>query len=180
MKCILWLGNPWIKYSKTRHNIGFVMIDDFVEKHGWSWSYNNSFGAEVATVQLWWEKIIFAKPQLYMNLSGSATQQILSYYKCYVQDLLVLHDEIDLSVWTIQYKVWWSPAGHNGLKDIILKIGSPDFHRVRIGIGRPEKDSLVSVSDYVLGHFSQEEKNLFVQKYIVVQDMIYQFIGYTW
>ena len=180
MKCIFWLGNPWNKYSTTRHNIGFVMVDMFVEKHGWSWAYNNSFGAEVATIKLWDQKIVLAKPQLYMNLSGGPTQQLLSYYKCSVQDLLVLHDEIDLSFGTIQYKIWWSPAGHNGLKDIILKTGSSDFHRVRIGIGRPEKDSPISVSDYVLGGLSQKDFQLFAEKYDSIQDIIYQFMWYTW
>jgi len=180
MKCIVWLGNPWTKYTNTRHNIGFVMLDLFVEKHDGSWSYNNSFGAEIATIQLWEEKLIFAKPQLYMNLSGWPTQQLLSYYKSCVEDLLVLHDEIDLSLGVIQYKVWWSHAWHNGLKDIILKAGSPDFHRIRIGVGRPEKDSPISVSDYVLGSLSKEDFQLFEQKYDIIQDMIYQFIWYTW
>jgi len=157
MKLIVWLGNPWKDYAKHRHTIGFVIIDDLVKQWWWSWSLKKEWASEVAECMVDGEKIILTKPLLYMNRSWWPVQHIASFYKIESKDILVIHDEIDFPVAKIALKLWGRSWWHNGLKDIIAKLATQDFWRLRIGVGRPLADSQQSVADYVLENFSKAD-----------------------
>lgn len=159
MKLIVWLGNPWSEYTKTRHNIWFVAIDFLLSNLDpkTHFSYDNKYGAELAKMKINNEEYIFCKPMTFMNKSWESVSKLTNFFKIHTKNILVFHDDIDLDTGRLQIKFWWSPAGHNWLKNIIEKIWTKDFRRVRLGIDRPinQKD----VSDYVLSNFHKEEIN---------------------
>jgi PTH1 family peptidyl-tRNA hydrolase len=159
MKLIVWLGNPGKDYAKHRHTIGFVIVDNLVQKRWGVWSLKKEWGAEIAECFVDGQKVIFSKPLLYMNRSWWPTQQIIQFYKIEPKDVLIVHDEIDFPVAKIALKLWGSSWWHNGLKDIIAKFGTQDFWRLRIGVGRPAIDSHQSVADYVLENVSYSDLN---------------------
>ncbi len=175
MKLIVWLGNPGKEYEKTRHNIGFITIDDFV-KHGnmEGWKYGKMSGDMLETV-IDDQKIIFLKPMEYMNRSWGAVGQVAKFYKIEPTDILVIHDDIDLPVGKVQLKLWWSSAGHNWLKSIIAVVDTPIFRRLRIGVDRPAHQD--SVADYVLWNFKKEEKESIESKWNDIEKYIREFIG---
>ena len=175
MKLIVWLGNPGQEYEKTRHNIWFVVLEEFLknEKLGVC-EFVNKRRWESLTVQMWSEKVIFLKPMEFMNRSGWAVSAVAKFYKIEAKDILVIHDDIDLPVGKIQLKLWGSSAGHNGLKDIIAKIGTNDFRRLRIGVDRPVNQD--DVADYVLSNFKKEEKKLIEDKMSDIEDNISEFL----
>ena len=178
MKLLVGLGNPWTQYAFTRHNAGFLMLDRWVSYHGGSFLYKNNWWAEIAEIILDGQKVVCIKPMLYMNRSGLPVQQTVNFYKLEVADILVIHDEIDLDFSKIQVKVWGGSAGHNWLKDIIAHLGTPDFVRLRIGVGHPgSKDA---VSGYVLGNFSQEESDLLTEQSEKIIDTIDAFVYGTY
>ncbi len=175
MKLIVGLGNPGLQYEKTRHNIWFVMIDTFVDinKLG-SFSYDSKYKSELLTATIDDEKVIFCKPQTYMNRSGDAVAPLAQFYKITPKDIIVIHDEIDFVTGRIALKVGWSAAGHNGLKSLIERLGSPDFARIRVGVDRPTHNAMVA--DYVLSTFKPEEKKLLEEKYSEVEKIIETFL----
>ena len=177
MKLIVWLGNPWKDYAKHRHTIGFVIVDDLVDQWWWTWSLKKERWAEVAECFVDGEKIIVAKPLLYMNRSWWPVQQIAHFYKIAAQDILIIHDEIDFPVAKIALKLWGRSWGHNGLKDIMAKLGTQDFWRLRIGIGRPDRDGYQSVSDYVLENFPKAELDALDDVYGHVMKGVEDFLG---
>ena len=145
MKLIVWLGNPWEQYKKTRHNIWFTMIDEIVNSNNlWTFSYDNKYAWETFTTLLNWRKVMFLKPMEYMNKSGWPVSKLANFYKIESKDILIIHDEIDLPVWTIKLKFWWWLAWHNGLKDISAKLWTQDFWRIRIWVDRPADSSMVA------------------------------------
>lgn len=174
MKLIVWLGNPGLKYDKTRHNIGFVMVDARAEQEWFLWKQESKYKAEVAIWEKNGEKLLLCKPQTYMNLSGEAVAPLARFYKIEVKDILVVHDEIDFVTGRLALKLGGSAAGHNGLKSIIQKFGSADFYRLRIGVDRPAMSS--QVADWVLSSFKPEERTLLEQKQGEVFDLIDQFL----
>ncbi len=199
MKLIVGLGNPWEKYMKTRHNIGFVALDYFLQGIA-EFSYDNKIGGEVASAILQThpsplpcqgggnspdkgrseegfekQKIYFLKPMEFMNRSGAAVQKLAHFYKIAPKDILVLHDEIDLPVGVVKYKFGWGLAGHNGLKDIANKLWTQDFARIRIGVDRPADKN--QVADYVLSSFKPVEREKIMDQFSVVEDLIREFIG---
>ena len=177
MKLIVGLWNPWQEYAKTRHSIGFTMLDLFVEVEKlWRWKAAKVPGCkgEMIETTLDQEKIIFLKPMEFMNRSWWAVFAIANFYKIDPDDILVIHDDIDLPVGKIQLKLWWSSAGHNGLKDIIEKIGTKDFWRIRIGIDRPVNKE--DVADYVLSNFKTEEKKIIEDKMNEIEEWINLFL----
>lgn len=175
MKLIIGLGNPWKEYETTRHNIWFIMLDRFVNNHNlWKFVYNNKYDAEVLISELNGEKVIFCKPQTFMNRSGDAVAPLANFYKIPIKDILVIHDEIDFATGRIAFKVWGSAAGHNGLKNIIEKLGTPDFARIRIGVDRPSNTAMVV--DWVLSTFKPEEKKLLEKKYDEAEKLIQDFL----
>lgn len=154
MKLIVGLGNPGSQYEDTRHNIGFMIADAFCEAADLG-GYKNKFHALVAEGVIGHEKVIVAKPQTFMNRSGLTVSELVSFYQFYPEDIIVIHDELDINFAKIKVKKGGGNAGHNGLKDISQKIGT-DYFRIRFGIGHPGDKG--KVSSYVLKKFSKEEE----------------------
>jgi len=149
-KLIVGLGNPGKEHSVNRHNIGFMILDNFVKEIG-SFESNPKFHGEVFKKG----DIQFLKPQTYMNLSGKSVSEICSFYKIAPTEVIVIQDELDIEFGKVKLSIGSGDAGHNGIKDIISKLGTKDFTRLRFGIGRPEGHQ--SVEDYVLSDFSKAE-----------------------
>ncbi|WP_411954414.1 aminoacyl-tRNA hydrolase [Alkalibacillus sp. S2W] len=155
MKCIVGLGNPGLKYKKTRHNIGFQVIDHIVEQNGWKYKKDKFKGHYV---QENWrgEKVLLLKPQTYMNLSGQSVREAVDYFNLEPSDVLVIYDDLDLPTGKIRLRQKGGHGGHNGIRDIINQLGTKEFNRLRFGIDKPEGEQ--SVVDYVLGKFSKAEQ----------------------
>ena len=156
MKVVIGLGNPGKKYEKTRHNMGFLAVDSLRKKFNLS-DEREKFQAFVSEKNIDGEKVIFFKPQTFMNLSGNAVIEIINFYKLDPKkDIIVIYDDMDLPFGDIRIREKGSSGGHNGIKSIISHIGE-EFIRIKCGIGAKEKDAIV----YVLGEFNQtEQKNL--------------------
>ena len=156
MKVVIGLGNPGKKYEKTRHNMGFLAVDSLRKKFNLS-DEREKFQAFVSEKNIDGEKVIFFKPQTFMNLSGNAIIEIINFYKLDPKkDIIVIYDDMDLSFGDIRIREKGSSGGHNGIKSIISHIGE-EFIRIKCGIGAKEKDAI----EYVLGEFNQtEQKNL--------------------
>ncbi|GHT83149.1 peptidyl-tRNA hydrolase [Actinomycetota bacterium] len=142
------LGNPGSKYAGTPHNAGFAVVEHLVEDLGTSWS--SKFGAQIATGKIRGEQIYFVKPLSFMNLSGGPLKQVAQYYKVAPEHIIVVHDDIDLEFGVIKTKIGGGNAGHNGLKSIQAAFGTPEFWRIRVGVGRDQG----SPADYVLRKFT--------------------------
>ena len=138
MKLVVGLGNPGAKYKGTRHNVGFMTMDEV--------AYQEKFG----------EKVIFMKPLTFMNLSGEAIRPLMNYFKIGIEDLLVVYDDMDLPVGKIRLRQKGSAGGHNGIKSIISCLGTSEFNRIKVGVGRP-KDGRTVVG-HVLNRFEKEEE----------------------
>jgi PTH1 family peptidyl-tRNA hydrolase len=153
MQIWVGLGNPGAQYALHRHNVGFMAADIIAEVHGFS-PWTKKFRSLVSEGRIGHEKILFLKPQTFMNVSGDAVQQALAFYKIDTDALTVFHDELDLAPMKVKVKHGGGTAGHNGLRSIDQHLG-PDFRRVRIGIGHPgHKDR---VTGYVLGNYAKAE-----------------------
>ena len=155
MKLIVGLGNPGIKYKKTRHNVGFMFTDELASKLNVSFALNKSLKSNIAMTIFNGEKIIIAQPQTFMNLSGEAVLLISKYYQIKTEDIMVIYDDLDLPVGKIRIRPNGSSGGHNGMKNIIELMHSSEIKRIRIGISGCDKDKVI---DYVLGKFSKEEE----------------------
>ena len=155
-KLIVGLGNPGSKYHETKHNVGFMLIDQLAKKQNVTFTHDKIFQAELASFFLNGEKIYFIKPTTFMNASGLAVRAFLAYYNLTVEDLIVIYDDLDMEVGKIRFRQKGSAGGHNGIKSIIKEIGTQEFDRIKIGIGRP-KDKM-TVVNYVLGKFDKEDE----------------------
>jgi PTH1 family peptidyl-tRNA hydrolase len=153
IKLVVGLGNPGAEYESTRHNIGWLLLDAFNPISGNNWKSKFKGFYTDATINS--EKVYFLKPDTYMNLSGESVQPLCQFFKIKPEEILVLQDELDLPFGQIMFKKGGGLAGHNGLKSITQCLGTQDFHRMRIGIGRPVHGS---VSNWVLGKFSGEKE----------------------
>jgi PTH1 family peptidyl-tRNA hydrolase len=149
------LGNPGSKYEGTRHNAGFLVVDELVRRWGASLS-SDRFGNHAASALVRDSKVHFAKPQKFMNRSGAPLRGLVDYYGGAVEDLVVVHDEVDLAFGTMKIKQSGGHGGHNGLRDIHKHMGSNAYLRVRVGVGRPPEGW--ETADYVLGRWSGEQK----------------------
>jgi len=155
MKLIVGLGNPGAAYERTRHNVGFEVLDSLAGRHDASWSRKPD--AEVAR---WARKGILVKPQTFMNLSGSAVQHWTHFFKIALDDLLVVVDDVNLDAGRIRISQSGAPGGHNRLKSMIASLGTDEFPRMRIGVGGGDQRSL---SSHVLGRFSAAEESVIEQ-----------------
>ncbi len=164
MKLIVGLGNPGEKYTTTRHNAGFIFVDNLCKVLELSWAIEKKSDAAVAKNA----KFILAKPQTFMNNSGTAVAKLLTYFKVPVENLVVVHDDVDLPFGEYRLKQGSGSAGHHGVIDIIEKVGTQDFWRFRIGVGRPA-ESKYSVEDYVLKPFAPSEVEF-------IRSLPYQFL----
>lgn len=157
-RLIVGLGNPGIKYHHTRHNIGWDSFEALSFSSELRWS--DKFKGVYATYTFNGEKIYFLKPQTYMNLSGESVAPLMNFFKITLDNILVVHDELDLPFGTIAFKKGGGLAGHNGLKSITASLGSQDFKRLRVGIGRPPHGD---VSNWVLSGYTGEDRDFFPQ-----------------
>ncbi len=161
MYVIAGLGNPRREYENTRHNVGFAVIDMLAEKYGIRVNELKHRGL-IGKGVIAGERVLLVKPVTYMNLSGECIREVLQYYRIDGEkDLIVIHDDISLEQGMIRIRKKGSAGGHNGLKNIIAQLGSETFMRIKVGVGgKPEGYDLV---DYVLGHFSKEERERMAQ-----------------
>lgn len=154
MLLLVGLGNPGSGYAKNRHNIGFMAVDEIVRRHNFG-PYRSKFQGQIADGTIAGEKVLILKPETYMNLSGQSVAAAARFHKIPVQDILVLHDELDLPPGKLRVKRGGGAGGHNGLKSIDSHLGQ-DYRRVRLGIGHPgDKDR---VAGYVLQDFAKAEE----------------------
>ncbi len=166
MKVIVGLGNPGKKYELTRHNIGFIILDKYLGNVSWKEAHNALIYEKIING----EKVIFVKPLTYMNDSGNAIREILTYYKVYIDDLLVIQDDIALSLGKSRIKYDSSDGGHNGIKSIINQLQTQKFLRLKIGLA---KESEIDTISYVLGKLTkkeQEQINNDMNKYFGIID----------
>ena len=173
MKLIVGLGNPGPEYMKTRHNLGFIVLNYTLEKENIKFD-KNKFDAMITIQGVGDDRVIFAEPTTYMNLSGTAVKQIMDFYKIKPNDLLVIYDDKDLEVGKIRIRKKGSSGGHNGIKDIINKIGTDEFNRLRIGIG---SDKRIPTADYVLGKFTNEQYEIIKSNLDTYSDLVIDYIN---
>ena len=153
---IVGLGNPDQKYSKTRHNIGFMFADEIADYFGFSpFSFSNKLNGLVALGEIEGRKTIILKPSTYMNNSGFAVSRAVGYYKIDRANIMVAHDDMDISFGSQRIRKGGSSAGHNGIKSIIAELGDQNFTRIRLGIDRPSQP--IPIADYVLMNFPQDQ-----------------------
>lgn len=163
MFIIAGLGNPDRQYEGTRHNVGFDVIDRLADKYNIAVDVKKH-RALLGKGVIEGQKVILAKPQTYMNLSGESIRSLVDYYKIDGEnELLVIYDDINLGVGQLRIREKGSAGGHNGIKNIIAHLGTQVFPRIRVGVG--EKPSRYDLADYVLGHFSRAEKELMDEGY---------------
>ena len=148
---VVGLGNPGREYATTRHNVGFMVADELARRHGGSW--RSKFSGEVADVRLDGARLALLKPQTFMNDSGRSAAAAAKFYKVEPEDLLAVHDEVDLDLGRMQARLGGGLAGHNGLRSMASALKTPEFLRLRIGVGRPERGDRRPVSDWVLSPF---------------------------
>lgn len=158
---IVGLGNPGKEYINTRHNVGFEAVDAFCSKHDIKLN-KEKFRAILGEGRIGTERIIVAKPQTYMNLSGESVREIADWYKIDDENIIIIYDDISLPTGFLRIREKGSAGGHNGIKNIIYQLGSDVFPRIKIGVGKPENPDY-DVKDYVLGKFSREETDTLIK-----------------
>ena len=171
MKLIIGLGNPGGKYEKTRHNVGFMALDqflrDFEPAKNTLWNSSDKFKSDIAEIE--WqrehdggkshqpEKVILVKPKTFMNDSGLAVKLLVDFYKVSPEDAWILHDDVDFPIGSMRIRLGGASAGHRGVMSIIESLGTDKFYRFRLGIGRPGESEHSGVSHYVLDTFTHED-----------------------
>lgn len=155
MRLIVGLGNPGKQYENTRHNVGWMVVDAIAAAHGFP-AWGAKFKGMASKGKIDGEDVVLLKPLTYMNLSGESVRPALDFYKGKPGGVVVVHDELDIAFGALRAKIGGGDAGHNGLKSITQHLGTPDYARVRFGIGRPERKDMVS--DYVLHPFGKAER----------------------
>ena len=148
------LGNPGREYEQTRHNIGWLVVDELARRHGAS--FRSKFSGQLGEVRVGEEKLALLKPETYMNESGRSLAAAARFFKIDPAAVLVVHDDVDLEPERLQSRLGGGLAGHNGLRSIAQALGTNDFLRLRIGVGRPGRGDRRSVSDYVLSRFDAD------------------------
>jgi PTH1 family peptidyl-tRNA hydrolase len=152
VKLVVGLGNPGREYARTRHNVGFEVLESLAARHQASWS-----GKPDAAIARWGQDAVLVKPQTFMNLSGSAVQRWQQFYKVALEDVLIVVDDVNLDAGRLRIRRSGSPGGHNGLKSIKASLGTDQFPRLRVGVGGGERRHL---SSHVLGRFTAEEEQI--------------------
>ena len=154
-KLLVGLGNPGDKYFETKHNVGFMLIDQLAKKQNVTFTHDKIFQADLAPFFFNGEKIYLVKPTTFMNESGKAVHALLTYYGLDIDDLLVIYDDLDMEVGKIRLRAKGSAGGHNGIKSIISHLGD-EFLRIKCGIGKSKDDTI----DFVLGQFDKSEQEV--------------------
>jgi PTH1 family peptidyl-tRNA hydrolase len=153
---VVGLGNPGPQYEKTRHNVGFMVVDALAARERARFSVHKKSGADAVTIRLAGRQVILAKPRTYMNLSGKPVAALARFFSVDPGNLVVVHDELDLDYGTLRLKMGGGEGGHNGLRSISQALGTKDYLRTRVGIGRPP--GRMDPADYVLKPFSTVER----------------------
>jgi PTH1 family peptidyl-tRNA hydrolase len=156
IKLIVGLGNPGARYARSRHNVGFIVVERFAHAHALRFA-RKRFNAEIAEGNIGDARVLLAKPQTFMNLSGEAVGKLFAFYKIAPRDLLVVYDDLDLPLGKLRLRPKGSAGGHHGMESILARIGTSDFPRLRVGIGRPNPNADI---DHVLGTFTEDERAL--------------------
>lgn len=163
MFIIVGLGNPSKEYEGTRHNVGFSVIDEMADKYNIDVT-TRKHRAYIGRGMIAGQKVILAKPQTFMNLSGESVRSLLDYYKIdETQELIVIYDDVSLAVGQLRIRAKGSAGGHNGIKNIIAHLGGQEFPRIKVGVG--EKPPKYDLADYVLGHFTKAEQEKMQEGY---------------
>jgi peptidyl-tRNA hydrolase, PTH1 family len=149
------LGNPGREYERTRHNSGWLVLDELARRHGGSW--RSKFSGSLAEVRVGDARLALLKPETYMNESGRSLGAAARFFKVEPEQVLVVHDDVDLETGRLQARAGGGLAGHNGLRSLAQHVGSQDFLRLRIGVGRPGRGDRRSVADWVLSPFAPED-----------------------
>ena len=149
------LGNPGPEHARDRHNVGWMVVDELARRHGGS--FKGKFRGRIADVRVHDAKLALLKPETYMNESGASIQAAAAFYKVPPELVVVVHDDVDLETGRLQARLGGGLAGHNGLRSLAARIGSQDFLRLRVGVGRPGRGDRRPVADYVLSPFRPED-----------------------
>ena len=152
---VVGLGNPGREYAGNRHNVGWMVVEELARRHGASWK--GKFSGQLAELRLDGHRIGLLKPETFMNESGRSVGAAARFFKVEPEHLLVVHDDVDLEPGRLQARAGGGLAGHNGLRSLAQHLGSQEFERLRIGVGRPGRGDQRSVSDWVLSPFAPEE-----------------------
>ena len=175
IKLIVGLGNPGQQYEKTRHNAGFLFLERLISDYNSSWAKEAKFQGWITNCLISSQKIVLLKPDTFMNRSGQSVGKIARYYKLAVDEILVVHDELDFVAGMVKLKKGGGHAGHNGLRDIIAHLGSKNFYRLRVGIGRPSTGK--AVADYVLSNLSKTDLVLIESSFVRTEAILNQLIS---
>ena len=173
MKLVVGLGNPGNEYSKTRHNIGFQLLDHIANKNELEFKIDKKFNAECASYIANGEKVFLIKPLSYMNLSGTVVSKYANFYNIESSDILVIQDDLDMDFGKVRILYDSTSGGHNGIKNIIECLGTKEFTRLKIGISNNKN---YDTKDYVLGKFSKEESEILRNIYYKLENIINDFI----
>jgi PTH1 family peptidyl-tRNA hydrolase len=149
------LGNPGREYARNRHNVGWLVVDELARRHDGAWK--GKFNGKLAEIRIDGHKVALLKPETYMNDSGRAVQAAMKFFKLDPDAVLVVHDEIDLPLARLQARLGGGTAGHNGLRSVAAHLGTPEFLRLRVGVGRPGRGDRRKPADYVLSDFEPHE-----------------------
>ena len=152
---VVGLGNPGREYARNRHNVGHLVVEELARRHAASWK--SKFSGQLADVRIDDHKVALLKPETYMNESGRSVKAAAQFYKLEPDAILVVHDESDLEPGRLQARLGGGLAGHNGLRSVAQHLGTPDFLRLRIGVGRPGRGDRRELADYVLSDFEPHE-----------------------
>jgi PTH1 family peptidyl-tRNA hydrolase len=152
---VVGLGNPGREYERNRHNVGRLVVDELARRHGGAW--RGKFDGRLAEVRIDGHKIALLKPETYMNDSGRSVQAAARFFKLEPDAVLVVHDEGDFDLGRLQARLGGGLAGHNGLRSIAKQLGTPDFLRLRVGVGRPGRGDPRQLADYVLADFEPHD-----------------------
>lgn len=171
MKLVVGLGNPDKQYENTRHNVGFMLLNYIFDSS--NFVVNKKMNAMEYITNINGEKVVIIKPITYMNLSGDAVIKYVNFYKLNVSDIVVIQDDLDMPLGRVKLIFNHGDGGHNGIKDIVLKLGSREFLRIKIGIG---KSNLIDTKDYVLGKFKNEDRDILDGVFFRLRDIISDYI----
>jgi PTH1 family peptidyl-tRNA hydrolase len=152
---VVGLGNPGREYARNRHNVGWLVVDELARRHGGSW--RAKFNGQLAEIRVDGHKVALLKPETFMNDSGRSVAAASRFFKVDLEALLVVHDDVDLEPGRLQARAGGGLAGHNGLRSLAKTLGTQDFLRLRIGVGRPGRGDRRSVADYVLSSFDPDD-----------------------
>lgn len=174
MKLIVGLGNIGKDYQNTRHNIGFMVLDNLCKKLDFNFTSNNKFKAEIFKTKISGSDVIFLKPSTYMNLSGEAILKVKNFYNIDISNILVIVDDINLPIGSIRLRQKGSAGGHNGLKNIEKMLNTSDYKRLRIGVSNKFLNGMMV--EYVLGKFSKDDLNILNNLFPDINNLVLDFI----